>query len=145
RKNTDEGGVSNLHSASLTRSLAGPVRPQALYSKRGFFQRRFQLWGVEPERAGVALIDNAAGLVDQIQPVRPTGIQPFDSVIHAVDERRKPDSERPNAALRNLESFVLGARTSENNAVANIALHLPDIARMRLLDVYRVERDAILI
>src|ERR1035438_6320288 len=105
--------------------------------------RRFQARRFEAERAGPALVDHSAIAADQVEAVGPSGIGLFDGIVHAIDERREADPESAHTAIGHLESFALGARIAEHDALANVAAHLPDVAGVRLLDIDGVEGDAI--
>src|ERR1017187_1980207 len=97
----------------------------------------------EAERAGPALVDHSAIAADQVEAVGPSGIGLFDGIVHAIDERREADPQSAHTAIGHRESFALGARVAEHDALANVAAHLPDVAGVRLLDIDGVEGDAI--
>src|ERR1019366_9452444 len=105
--------------------------------------RRFQARRFEAERAGPALVDHSAIAADQVEAVGPSGIGLFDGIVHAIDEGPEADPQRAHTANGHLESFALGARIAEHDALANVAAHLPDVAGVRLLDIDGVEGDAI--
>src|ERR1039457_7582259 len=106
-------------------------------------ERRFQARRFEAERAGPALVDHSAFAADQVEAVGPSGIGLLDGIVHAIDEGREADPQSAHTAIGHLESFALGARIAEHDALANVAAHLPDVAGVCLLDIDGVEGDAI--
>src|SRR5882762_5762312 len=81
-------------------------------------------------------------LVNQIETVRPAGIGLFRPVAKHVEHRRNLDAELAYAGSCDVFAFLLVLRRRENDVVFNVALHLPDVAGMRLGDVDHQESDA---
>src|SRR5882762_11483993 len=81
-------------------------------------------------------------LVNQIETVRPAGIGLFRPVAKHVEHRRNLDAELAYAGSRDVFAFLLVLRRRENYVVFDVALHLPNVAGMRLGDVDHQESDA---
>src|SRR5882724_5592381 len=81
-------------------------------------------------------------LVNQIETVRPAGIGLFRPVAKLVEHRRNLDAELAYAGPRDVFAFLLVLRRRENYVVFDVALHLPNVAGMRLGDVDHQESDA---
>jgi len=80
--------------------------------------------------------------VDQVEPVRPTGIRPFRRIAKLVKHGRKFYSKFPHAGPGDECSFFLRLRAGKNDLVFDIALHLPHVAGMGFGYVNHQERDA---
>jgi len=100
-----------------------------------------QLFGVEAEGTWLALIRHAAGGVDQVKSVWPCRVRLLRGVAEFIEHGRNIDSELANAGSRDETAFFFAPWTGEDDIVFNIALHLPNIARVRLGNVYDQERD----
>ena len=103
--------------------------------------RFFQLFGVEPEGPRFALVRHVAGGVDQVKSVRPCRVCLLRGVAEFIEHGRNIDSELADAGARDETAFVFAPWTREDDIVFNIALHLPNIARVRLGNVNHQERD----
>jgi hypothetical protein len=100
-----------------------------------------QLFGVEAEGTRLALVRHVAGRVDQVKSVWPCRIRLLGGVAEFIEHGRNIDSELTDAGARDETAFVFAPWTREDDIVFNIALHLPNVARMRLGDVNHQERD----
>src|SRR5919201_5148433 len=92
---------------------------------------------------GTALVDDLAIHIDQVNAIRPAGVGTLDGVVESVYHRRKlyPQLAHAAASKRTSLFFALGAR--EHHVLADVALHLPHVARMRLHNVHDEKADAI--
>src|SRR5579859_6027862 len=95
---------------------------------------------MESERPRTALVGNSPIFVDQINSIRPTRVFLFGSVVETVDQRWKFDTELTNTHSRHFLALAKGFRTGKNYFVADIALHLPNVAGVGFEDVHRVKR-----
>ena len=92
-----------------------------------------------------ALIGDAPARVDQVQPVRPRRIRPFDRVVRTVDERRGLDTQAQHAGACDAETLLGRLRPRDKEAITDILSRLPEIDRMGFFDVDDVERNTIAI
>lgn len=102
-----------------------------------------QLFGVEPEGPRLALVRHVAGGVDQVKAVRPCRVRLLRRVAEFIEHGRNIDSELADARTRDETALVFAPWTGEDDIVLNIALHLPDVAGVRLGNVNHQERDLI--
>ncbi len=100
-----------------------------------------QLFGVEAEGAGLALVRHATGCVNQVEAIGPRRVRLLGGVTEFVEHRGNVDSQLAHAGSGDGSAFLFAPRTRENNLLFYVALHLPDIAGMRLGDVDHEERD----
>src|SRR3954462_7055406 len=91
--------------------------------------------------SGLALEAHTSVAIDEVESIWPARIRNLGVVFKSIDQCRELDSQLPHTRSRNLGALVEVLRACEHNLVANIALHLPDVARMRFQDVYGVEHD----
>jgi len=83
--------------------------------------------------------------VDQVNAVGPAGISLFGGVAKLVEHSRKFYPKFSHASSGDECSILFGFRAGKNNAVFDVALHLPDIAGVRFGNVNHLEADAIAI
>lgn len=102
-------------------------------------QRSLQLFRMKPEGAWTTLVNHAATFINQINPIGPAGISLLCDVIETINERGKFDAELPHTHARNLLALAKVLWTGEHDLIANVALHLPNIAGMRFQDVNSVK------
>src|SRR5215472_1469040 len=98
---------------------------------------------MEAEGAGLTFVDDAAVAPDQIQAVRPAGVGFLYAIVDAVDQRGETNAQFPDTTLCHAGALALAARIPEQHALADVALHLPEVGRVRLADIYGVKRDLI--
>ena len=98
-------------------------------------QRSLQLFRIKPEGAWTTLVNYAATFINQINPIGPAGISLFCRVVETIDERGKFDAKLPHAHARKLFALANVLWTSEDDLIANVALHLPNIAGMRFQNI----------
>ena len=81
--------------------------------------------------------------VDEIDTIGPSGVGALGSVAELVEHSWKFDSELPHTGASDQAAllFVLGA--SKNDFVLDVALHLPDVARVSFENVDDQKGDAI--
>jgi len=91
--------------------------------------------------ARFALVSDASVGLDKVQSIWPSGVRNFCMVVESIDQGREPDAKFSNAGSGYHGAFLFVAWTTEQNLIAQIALHLPDIRRMRFKDIDRIEID----
>ena len=111
----------------------------------GLFDGGLHRRGVESERARSAFVGHTASAVDHVQAVGPARIRDFRRVIETVEKRGDLDMKIPDTSFCHVGALVNGFRRGKNNILANIRLHLPHVAGMRLLNVDDVKSHAILV
>jgi hypothetical protein len=100
---------------------------------------------VKAERAGSAFVDDLAGAVDQVEAVGPGGVLALDGVIDAIDERGEANAEGPHTAIGDVKALGVRLRIAEDDVVADVAAHLPDVARVGFFDIHGEEGDTVAI
>jgi hypothetical protein len=100
---------------------------------------------MEPKRSRFALERDLSIALNQIEAVRPACVGGFHLIIKAINQRRELDMQLPNASASYGRALLLVTRTAEQNVIANIALHLPDVGRMSFENVDGVEVDLALV
>jgi hypothetical protein len=100
---------------------------------------------MEAERTRSALERNASAAVDQIETIRPSSVCRLHSIIQTIYERGKLDFQASYTGARYRYALGHVARAAKQHLIPNVALHLPDIGRMGLQDVDRVEIDLSLV
>jgi hypothetical protein len=100
-----------------------------------------QRFGIEPEGSWLAFVRHVAGGVDQVKAVRPSRVRLFCGVAEFIEHGRNIDPELADAGTRDETAFFFAPWAGEDDIVLNIALHLPDVAGVRLSDVHHQERD----
>ena len=100
---------------------------------------------MEAKRASFALERNAPAAVDQIEAIRPARVGRLHSIIQTIYERGELDLQASHTGA--CYRYALGhvARAAKKHLIPDVALHLPDIRRMGLKDVDRVEIDLSLV
>ena len=104
-------------------------------------QRFFQLFGVEAEGPRFALVRHVAAGVDQVKSVRPCRVRLLRGVTEFVQHGGDVDSQLADTGAGDETALFFAPRTREDDIVLNIALHLPDVAGVRLGNVNHQERD----
>ena len=99
---------------------------------RDLLQRLFQFLGLEPKWPGLALVNHAVVMVDQVDALRPSRVGALGRVVKSIDDRGKLDTQLANARSRDLAVFLIIFWTCEKNFVLEVALRLPDVGGMRL-------------
>jgi len=107
------------------------------YTTHGILQR----FGIEPEGSWFAFVRHVAGRIDQVKAVWPSRVRLFRRVAEFIEYGRNIDPELADAGTRGETTFFFAPRTGEDNIVLNIALHLPDVAGVRLGNVHHQKRD----
>ena len=94
---------------------------------------------MKAEGAWTALINHASSFINQINPIGPAGISLLSGIVEVVDKSGKFDPKFAHAHPRYLSAFFHALGTREYDFVADITLHLPDVAGMRFQNVNGVE------
>ena len=126
-------GDADLHCRAKSRRVQGEL------------DGRFEERRPESGRSGGALEDHAAVGANQVQAVGPAAVGQLHLVVHLVDQRRKPDVERPNAGGSVGIFFCLCPGGFEDDAIPDVGRRLAAISRMGLANVDEQERDLILV
>jgi hypothetical protein len=100
-----------------------------------------QLFCVESEGAGLAFVGHVAGGIDQIKSIWPRRVCLLGGVAKFVEHGGNVDSQLAHTGAGDETAFFFTPGAGEDDVVLNIALHLPDVAGMRLGDVDHQERD----
>ena len=82
-------------------------------------------------------------MIDEIKPVGPAGISIFSGVPELVEHCGKLDAQFADASTREEGSFLVILRTGKHKIFFDVALRLPDVARVRLENVDNEECDTI--
>src|SRR5437868_443561 len=90
---------------------------------------------MKSEGTRTALINHAPALINQIDPVRPASISPFCGVIETIDQGGKFDPKLTHTHARHLFALPDAFWTGKHDLLPHIALHLPNVARVRFEDV----------
>jgi len=89
----------------------------------------------ESEWPGLAFVGDSSLSVDQVDAVGPASIGALCRVAELVEDRRKFDPQFAYAGSCHKGAFLFIPRTGEDHLVFDVALHLPDVAGMRLGNV----------
>jgi hypothetical protein len=108
-------------------------------------ERLCKQFGIEAEWSRFGFEADDAFLIDRIKAIRPTGVLLLDLVLNSIDQRGEWDVQLTHARARHVEAFVKGGRVLIEDAVADVARHLPDIAGMRFGDVNHKERYSVFV
>jgi hypothetical protein len=108
-----------------------------------FLQRLLELIGLESERAGLALVDDMPRGIDKVQPIWPCRVGGLRRVSEFIEHGGNLDPQLAYAGSGDIFAFLLVARAGEHHLVFDVALHLPDVARVRLCDVNHQKADAV--
>jgi hypothetical protein len=100
---------------------------------------------VEPKRASLALECDAPAVIDEVEAIGPAGIRSLYLIIQGIYERRKLDLQSTDAGAGYGDALGYIVRAAKQHLIPDVALHLPDIRRMGLKDVDRVEIDLSLV
>src|SRR3954464_11985432 len=98
---------------------------------------------MESEGARLALVEDASITIDEVEAIGPSGICLFGDVFESINHGRKLDTEFADATVGDGSALFHVARAGEHDIVFHVALHLPDITRMRFEDVHGVEGDVV--
>jgi hypothetical protein len=98
-------------------------------------QRLCQVSGFKPERTGHALKGNAAVGIDEIETVGPTCVVFLNLILHGVDQGGHANVKFADAGRGNLLAVGNGGGVLKDDAFLDVALRLPEVAGMRLIDV----------
>ena len=96
---------------------------------------------MEAERPGLALELHFPFAIDQVEAVGPTGIGGLGMVFEPIDESWELDPKLTDTAVGDRVALIHVTRSGEDDFVFDVALHLPNVAWVRLENVHRVESD----
>jgi hypothetical protein len=104
-----------------------------------------QLVRLKAKRSWLALVCDPALRIDQVNTIGPTCIYLFRRVAKLIEHSGKLNSKLPHTSSSDQGPLFFIFRAGENDFVPDIALHLPEVAGMRLGDVHHQKGDAIAI
>lgn len=119
--------------------------PTGEYLRTDGLQRRSKFVGLETERARLALVHDTAAGVDEVHAIWPAGVGALGHVVEAVEHRWKLDPQLAHASSSDQRAFFLRLRAGEDDLIADVRFHLPDIAGMRLENIDGKESHAVVI
>jgi hypothetical protein len=96
-------------------------------------------------RTGARLVGDPAITADHKKPIWPPSVGALRGVVKGVDYRRKFDPQFHDAHLSHLAAFLKILWTRKDHVIVQIVGVLPDVARVRLADIYHVEGGAIFV
>ena len=99
-----------------------------------------QLFCFESKWSGLTLVSHTAVSINQINAVGPAGIGLLGRVAEFIQDGRELDPEFAHARSRHQGALFFIPWAGKYNLVFDVALHLPDIARMRFRDIDDQER-----
>jgi len=134
RQQPDSGRIDALRAVGL-KLFDGPRRERLR-------ERCSQLLRLETKWSRWAFIGDAAAHVDQINSVGPACVSSFRRIAEFVEDRGKLNREFSHASSGHKSALLFTFRTTENNLIFDIALHLPDVTGMRFGDVNHQESHA---
>jgi len=100
---------------------------------------------VEAERSGLALIEDAAFGLDQIEAVGPARVGTLHLVVEAIHKRRKLNSQLSYTCTGYCGALCLIARAAVQHLVSYVAFHRPHVGGMSLKNIDRVEVNLTLV
>lgn len=100
---------------------------------------------MKPKRTWGRFVGDLAIAIDHIETIRPACVRSLRSVVEGVDYRGKCDPEFYNAYLPHLPALLEILWARKHHLVVQIVGVLPDVARVRLADIYDIESDAIFV
>ncbi len=71
----------------------------------------------ESVRTWPSLVSDSSVRVDDVEPVRPTGVGDFRGVLEIIDERRKLDTKLLNAVAGYRTAFIEATRAGEGDVI----------------------------
>ena len=106
-------------------------------------QRRAQIVRLKAERARLGLVGDMALGVYQVETIGPSRVGLLGRIAELIDHRGNLDTEFSYTRSRHQGALLFIFGTGKNYFVFDIALHLPDIARMRFRDIHHQERNLV--
>src|ERR1700687_190790 len=106
-------------------------------------QRRSQVLRLETERPRFGFVGDAPLRVDQVKTIGPARVGSLGRVAEFIDHRGNLDAELSYARPRHQRTLLFIFRAVKNNFVFDVALHLPNVARMRFRDIHDQESDLV--
>jgi hypothetical protein len=100
---------------------------------------------MEAKGPGAALVGDATLRVDQVEAIGPGGESLLSSVAEFVEHRWNADTQLAHTGSGHEGAFFFALRAGEDDAVFDVALHLPDIAGMRFGDVDNKKARAVFV
>jgi hypothetical protein len=106
---------------------------------------RRQFLGIKTKGTGFGLESDDSGFIDEIKPVRPACVFLLHTVIDGVNQCWDRYVQFANAGVGNSFAICFGSGISEQDTFFHVALHLPEVAGMSLIDVNDEKCNSILI
>ncbi len=99
-------------------------------------QSRGKMIWFETKWAGFGLESNEAVSIDQVNAIRPAGIDALGGVSKFIEDSRELDPQFADAGSCDESAFFFILRAGKDHLVFDIALHLPHVAGVRLGDIH---------
>ena len=100
-----------------------------------------QVFRFKSKGTGLALVGDAPLGVDQIQTIRPACVGLVSRIAEFVQHGGNLYAKFSHACPRHERAFLFAFWTGKNNVLFHIALHLPNVTRVRFGDVDHEESD----
>ena len=88
---------------------------------------------------------DSALTVDDLEPVRPTGVGRFDRILKIIEQGGEIDLEISHAGMGYRTPFLQALGIGNQDLVLHIAVRLPAIGGVSFLDVDHVKGDLFLV
>src|SRR5687768_6279403 len=93
------------------------------------------LFRLEPERARLPLVHDGAALVDDVEPLRPPGVQRVRAVVDVVHRDRHVVGEPLHEVVRDPDPLAERRRLRVADVLRLVRIHLPLVLGVGFLDV----------
>ena len=106
---------------------------------------RREFLGIETKGTGFGLEPDSARFIDEIETVGPARVFLLHMIVYGIDQGGDRDMQFAHTRIGNRLSIFFRGRIGKQNALFDIALHLPNVCGMSLVDINNEKRDAIFI
>ena len=94
-----------------------------------------RFFGIVVKRAHAAAIGDVTRLVDDIEPLGPSGVREISGITDFVDTERQGIAEALDKVVGDCEALLKILWLGVANMILNVGFHLPFVGRMRFPDV----------
>jgi len=108
-------------------------------------ERRREFLSIETKGTCLCFEANVSRFIDQVETIRPAGIFLLHAIAYRIDEGWNRDMEVAHTRVGHFLAIFFRGWIGKQNTFLDVALHLPNIARMRLIDVNNEERYSIFV
>ncbi len=108
-------------------------------------KRGRELPGVETKRTCRRFEANGSGFIDEVETIRPAGVVLLDAIAYRIDEGWNRDMKVSHARIGHGLPIFFRGWIRKQNTFLDVALHLPNIAGMRFIDVNNEEGYPVLV